>query len=203
MEELIYSDSMQYIIQYWYLVMFLIMLLEGPMITFTCAVIASSFWYFNIIIIIILWVFWDIAWDIIYYRIWRWSHNIKLINKFSENQVVQNLSKVIHKRPLLWMIISKFTPHAQPICLTFIWFSKFSFKDFVFYSSILSLPSSIFFWTMWYFFWYSLYEYYKETENFLIVILLIVLILWITVLIYKLVSWSLVKRVVEEVEKEE
>lgn len=133
---------------WWYIIMFLLMVIEWPIITFMWAFLASI-WVFNIYFVTILWWLADITGDIIFYISWRfwidlfnkifWKKENKNISNSNNIKFFQKLDEMIKKSLFKSLVIAKFTPYLQPILLTYLWKTKVDLKKYIFYSMILSV----------------------------------------------------------------
>lgn len=150
MKEIIQSDIFQFLIHHWYTFIFLLAVLEWPIIGFFWAIWAIL-GYFDIRIIIILSLLWDLIWDSIYYFIWRFSHKVN-IKKDNDEWFIKKIGELTKNHPIKAMILVKFTPYMQPPWLIFVWFSKMDLKKFLTLSFALSIPNTLIFVIWGYFF---------------------------------------------------
>ncbi|MCT4616848.1 MAG: VTT domain-containing protein [Candidatus Gracilibacteria bacterium] len=145
MQEIIDPQTLKLILKHGYLVMFGLMVLEGPIITFIGALIAATTGAFNIVIVIILGILGDIVGDGIYYTIGKTGNIKSFEKKKKQSKMLMALEKFIHVHPFKSLVLIKYTPYMQPPGLMFVGFSKFPLKKYITYSSLLSLPGSIIF----------------------------------------------------------
>lgn len=195
MEEILNSQNYELILKHWYLVMFWLMVLEGPIITFMGALIAATTWVFDIFIVIMLWILWDIAWDWIYYLIWKTWNITSFQKKKRKSKMLCALEKFIHIHPFKSMVLIKYTPYMQPPGLMFVGFSKFPLKKYLIYSSLLSLPWSAIFWLVWFYSWESIIRILPFLESPWLIIPWIILIISLVVFLFKKMQTCIINRV--------
>src|SRR5512140_1915224 len=75
-----FSGAFQWIIAHGYLLMFVIMVVEGPVIT-AAAAFASALGYFNLYLVFLLSILGNLVPDVIYYAIGYWGRK-RLVNKY-------------------------------------------------------------------------------------------------------------------------
>lgn len=131
-----------------YVLIFLIMVIEGPIIT-TAAAFAASLGYFNIFIIFLLSLLGDLTGDGIHYiigRVGRVTFVERLALKLGlKKRDLRKLENTMHKHFGKSMIIIKFIPIFTNIGLLLTGALKVPPKKFVWYSFIITLPRTIFF----------------------------------------------------------
>lgn len=203
MEEILNSQNYELILKHWYLLMFWLMVLEGPIITFMGALIAATTGAFSIVIVIILWILGDIIWDWVYYTIWK-TGNIKAFEKKKNgSKMLLALEKFIHIHPFKSMVLIKYTPYMQPPGLMFVGFSKFPIKKYLLYSTLLSLPGSLIFWLSWFFAWDTVMKLLPILESPYIIVPTVIVIIWLVILGFKKMQSFIIKHVnlEEEIKK--
>lgn len=130
----------------WYALMFILMVVEWPLITLAAAVLASM-GFFNIFIVAILGWLGDMIGDFLFFSIGRfWLKNFSKKTKIdtdSEKSFVSKLDTIIDKNLLLAIFIVKFIPYAPPIGFPYIGRSKIPFMKFFRNSMISCLPIPI------------------------------------------------------------
>ena len=173
-------------ILYAYLIIFLIMILEGPLITMSAA-FAASLGYTNIWIIFLLSFFADLVGDSLDYIIGYYGGR-KVIKKYNHIFKIkkETLDKIeLHFKKHLGktLLIVKMTPLAVP-GLILAGVGKVPLRKYIKWCSIIILPRAIFFTGVGYFFGIlinPIFKYYKITE-FLIfsLVLLLFFVYWLT-----------------------
>lgn len=184
MNDIINSDIFKFLIEHGYLIMFWFAILEGPIIGFFWAVWAIL-GFFDIRIVFIISLMWDLIWDSIYYLIWRFWSKIRKEKMWKNKWFLHKIWKLINNHPIKSLILVKFTPYMQPPGLIFLGYKKMNFKKFIIWSFILSLPNSVIFVLWWYFFTNKTIKLLELIDIYWLPYLIIPIILIILILVYK------------------
>ena len=181
-----------------YFIIFLLMVIEGPIVTSAAAFLASL-GFFNIFIIFILSLLGDLVGDCLHYTIGRYGGH-KLIKKYHKkfsvtkkdlNKTEHNLNKHFGKT----MFVIKFTPLFTTPGLILMGSLKIPLKKFIIYSLLITLPRTIFFILTGYYFGIAfdkIMNYYK-IGGYIIVIFVIFVI--ISYLIFKKISSKIAQNI--------
>jgi membrane-associated protein len=137
-----------------YFLIFLVMVVEGPMIT-TAAAFAASLGYFNIYIIFLLSLLGDLVGDFLHYWIGR-SVRRSFIEKYGHRvglgkRAIAKLELRMKQHLGKTMLIVKMTPIAS-IGLLLAGALKAPFRRFLLFSFLITLPRTVFFVSLGYFF---------------------------------------------------
>jgi membrane protein DedA with SNARE-associated domain len=126
-----------------YLLMFGLMIIEWPIVTFAGAFLASL-GVFDIWIVFFLGWIGDILGDLLFYSIGRYGLNIftkkTAIDTPKEKSFIQKLDRLIHTNLALALLIIKFTPYAPPIGLTYIGKIKVDMRKYFSASLLVCIP---------------------------------------------------------------
>ncbi len=177
-----FSSASTFVQSSGYLIIFIAMVIEGPIIT-TAAAFASSIGYLNIYIIIILSLLGDITGDIIYYYL---GHSLR--GTFVENYIrkhnikkttIKKLEGKIHNNLWKSMVLIKATPPLSTIGLLLIGASRIRFSRYILASIITTLPLTIFYITIGYYFGFAVKQIldYLEMGEYAIFFAIITLII--------------------------
>lgn len=173
--------------------MFVLMIIEGPVITFTWAFLAS-FGIFNIWIVLLLGWMWDIFWDALFYgigRFWLWIFKKKTaIDTPKEVSAIGKLDHIIHTNLSLAILIVKFTPYLPPIGLTYMGRIRVNFEKYFLYSTLLCVPIPLVTALVWFHIGYlnELFKRYSGTTLLLYVswsVAIILIALWTVLFLRK------------------
>ena len=131
---------------YSYPIIFLLLLVEGPLVAYVAA-LSSSLGYFNLLYIAILAILGNIIGDIIYYLIGRASSNFhKPLKWFKvKEETIQHTKNILHGHTGKAMLLIKLTPPLVLPGLIIAGATHVPFKKFLLYSSLVSIPYSLFF----------------------------------------------------------
>ncbi|MBI3623205.1 VTT domain-containing protein [Candidatus Pacearchaeota archaeon] len=168
-----------------YIIIFLIMIIEGPIITMSAAFAASS-GYLNVWLILFLSFFADVVGDSLDYLIGyygrkklvkRYNHIFK-IRKIALKKIERHFKNHLGKT----LFILKMTPLALP-GLILAGASKVPLKKYIKWCIIIIIPRAIFFTFIGYSFGIlinSVLKFYKITEYFILALVIVVLgIYWV------------------------
>jgi membrane protein DedA with SNARE-associated domain len=126
-----------------YILMFGLMILEWPFVTFAGAFLASL-WIFDIWIVFLLGWLGDILGDLLFYSIGKYGIHIfqkkTTIDTAKEKSFIHRLDTLIHTNLALAIMIIKFTPYAPPIGLTYIGKIGVSLRRYISTSILLCIP---------------------------------------------------------------
>ncbi len=152
-----------------YFIIFIIMLLEGAIITYVAS-FASSLGIFNIYLILIISILGSVIADLIYYSIGRFLKNsfleekiIKLIKQDKKKEIKEFLKNNLGKT----ILIIKLVPILPIPGFIIIGNSKSPFKKVILYSVVISLFYSLLFVSLGFFSglaFNSIYKYIKYSE---------------------------------------
>ncbi len=169
------------LLQYKYIIMFFLMLLEWPILAFLCAFLAAK-WYFNFGIVYMLSLLWDIIPDTIWYWIGRLGRSIgrkqieiiekkrniisktllhlfvpiynaisKKINKLEEKAVFWRIHDHANKRFFLSLFVIKVTPPLSVPGHFSFGFLKIPFFKFLLQTTLITFFFESIFLNLWYF----------------------------------------------------
>lgn len=180
-----FSAAFTWVITHGYFLMFIAMLIEGPIVT-AAAAFASAFGYFDIWIVFFLSVLGDIVADIIYYVIGYYSR-IAVIEKFGHHfgltkQRMEKIENTLNKYPVRTIIALKLTPVLPTPGLMIVGTTRLKLKKFIAICTAIILPKVIFFMAVGYYFGaaydYILKRFEKGGIILVAVVFAIILIYW-------------------------
>jgi membrane protein DedA with SNARE-associated domain len=177
-----------------YLLIFIAMVIEGPMVT-SAAAFAASLGYLNIFIVFFISLLGDLIGDGVYYYFGRVLRK-RVIDKYIESHgikksQIKKLDKKIHNNLWKSMMIIKMTPPLSTPGLLLVGASKVPVKRYIFTSLIATLPLTIFYTCIGYYFGFAVknvLDYLKMGQYALFFIIIAVVVLFFLYrLIYKIV----------------
>ncbi len=185
-----------------YLFIFLIMVFEGPIIT-TATAFAASLGYFNITIIFMLSLFGDLTGDGIFYMLGRTLRvsSIEILSRHLgiKNKDIKKLERLMNKHFSKAIFLIKLVPAMAVPGLMLSGATKVSPKKFAFYSFMITLPRTIFFVGLGYYFGVlidTVLRYFKLGEHILSVS---VIVMFIVYLAYRKMSSSITRKVERQI----
>jgi|SRR3989344_880595 len=150
-----FSAMVQWVLGHGYWIIFLAMLIEGPIVT-AAAGFASALGYFNPFAIFGLSLAGDLVADIIYYAIGYWGR-INLIERFGHRfglttERMKHMEHLMHTHPIKTLLALKLTPIIPTPGLMLVGATKMDLRKFTIFSLLITLPKSIVFMIIGYFF---------------------------------------------------
>ncbi|MBP9779408.1 VTT domain-containing protein [Candidatus Gracilibacteria bacterium] len=126
-----------------YVLMLILMTIEGPLVTLAAAFLASL-GMFDIRIVFLLGWCGDIFGDLIFYTIGRYGLNLfskkTRVDTVKKETFITRLDTLIHENLALAILIIKFTPYAPPIGLAYIGKIGVNFRKYLFTSLFVCAP---------------------------------------------------------------
>jgi membrane protein DedA with SNARE-associated domain len=149
------TDTLAWIIAGGYAVIFIGMVVEGPMVT-TAAAFAASLGYFNIFIVMAFAAAADLIADTALYLFGRASRTSAIEKHgrkvgFSQERL-DHLEKLLHAHPRKTILLLKMLPGAAVVGLPLVGAARVPLKMFIVTSLSFIIPSTILFGTMGYYF---------------------------------------------------
>jgi membrane protein DedA with SNARE-associated domain len=192
-----FSQMLSFVQFHGYFLIFLIMIIEGPIIT-TAAAFAASLGYFNVWIILLLSFLGDAVGDVLAYTIGYFSRK-RLVEKYGHFFGIKGnvLAKVdSHFRNHLGktMFLIKMSSVLSVPGLMMAGASKVPLKKYVFWSAIIILPRAVFFVILGYSFGAfagSVLHYYNNAGYYLIALVVAVILIYLAgkKIADKIVKW--------------
>lgn len=150
-----FSAAFGWVIAHGYPLMFLAMLVEGPVVT-AAASFAAAFGYFNIFIVFILSILGDVTADLIYYTV-GYCGRIMVVRKFGRRfglteERMKKIEALLNTHPIKTLVALKLTPILPTPGLMIAGTSHIPLKKFITICSIVILPKTILFVVLGYYF---------------------------------------------------
>jgi membrane protein DedA with SNARE-associated domain len=167
--------AVQWVIQNGYLLMFVVMLVEGPVITAAGAFVAAL-GFFNIWVVLVLSILGNFIPDLLYYALGRWGRETfmdKYGHYFGLNKdKIKRIEGMIDKHSLRSLVIIKLIPLLATPGLIVAGLTKMNFRKYVRWSLIITVPTSLFYLIIGYYFGaaYDTIARYLRIGGFLILI---------------------------------
>jgi len=150
-----FSNALDWIIRHGYFLMFVIMLIEGPVIT-AAAAFAVALGYFDGWLVFLLSIFGNLIPDVIYYAAGRWGRE-KFVGRYMRyfgltQERIDYLEKLSEQHVGKAMTLIKLVPLIATPGLIIAGAARMPLKKYVFWSIVLTIPSSLFFYILGYYF---------------------------------------------------
>lgn len=183
-----FSVMAHWVISQGYWIIFLAMLIEGPIVT-AAAAFAVALGYFNLFAIFGLSLAGDLVADVIYYAIGYWGR-ITLVERFGHyfgltHERIMRMESLMRDHAIKTLIALKLTPVLPTPGLMIVGATKMDLKKFATISILITLPKSIVFMIIGYYFGqeYDKYSAYVKSSGYVILAIAVVVIianyLWI------------------------
>ena len=160
-----FQGTVQWVLQHGYPLLFIVMLIEGPVIT-AAAAFAAALHYMNIWVVLLLSILANFIPDIIYYAIGYWGRE-KFLDKYGhyigitpERIAATEKLAEQHSGKSLFMI--KMVPLLATPGLILVGATKMDIKKYAFWSIVIIVPSSLLYLIIGYYFGaaYNTIEHY-------------------------------------------
>ena len=190
-----FQPSLAFLQSSGYLVIFILMIVEGPLITYFAA-FAASLGIFNIYIIFWLSLIGNFLSDLIFFSIGKFGNRIFLYKYLSrpKHKFLVRLKYHLEENTLRALSIMKIIlPLAAP-GIVILGTSKVSFRKFALLALIMGIPFSLFFTIIGFYSgvaFNSLFEYFKLGEVAILIFLLFFILIWF---LYKKLSNPLARK---------
>jgi membrane protein DedA with SNARE-associated domain len=176
-----FATITQWILQQGYTVMFILMLIEGPVVT-AAGAFAAAFSYFHLWIVFLLSIIANIIPDIIFYAMGYWGrHNF--IDKYGHyfgvtKERVAMAEKLARNHTGKSLFAIKMIPFIAAPGLIVVGASKMDIRKFAFWSLAITVPSSLLYLLIGYYFGaaYGTINHYLHLGYYLITAVVIILI---------------------------
>jgi len=150
-----FSGALAWVTSAGYLVMFVAMVIEGPVIT-SAAAFAAALGYFNIFIVFLLSVAGDLVGDYIYYGIGYFGR-VQLVETYGHNvglteQRLKHMERLIKKHPKKTLAAIKLAPLLPAPGLMMIGATRMSMRRYTWLTLIVALPKTLLFMALGYYF---------------------------------------------------
>lgn len=192
-----FQQVFQFVIAHGYVLIFLIMCLEGPTVT-AAATFAVTLGFFNPFIIFALSILGDVIPDAIYYGIGRWK-GLGFVKKFGHKfgitpARIERLEKTISEHGGKTVAVLKYTPILATPGLMLVGAARMNWWKYLWYVFIVTLQKTLTFMALGYFFGqaYNIGKYIKYGA---LVPFFIIIIYFVFMLTYKKLSTHIVDKI--------
>jgi len=176
-----FQQTLMWVIAHGYLIIFLVMCAEGP-VTTAAAGFAAALGYFNPWIILVISILGDLIPDSIYYAIGYFGRGPiveKAARYFGLTQArVDRIEAKLREHYGKTMVALKLTPVVPTFGFMLVGYLRLSFIKFTKYSASVTIPKSIIFLILGYFFGrlYNINQYLHYAEIFFPIVVILILV---------------------------
>ena len=194
-----FSGAVQWTSDHGYWIILIAMVIEGPIIASAAAFAAVS-GYFNLFYIFILSLLGDAIGDTIYYAMGYWGR-MKLVERFGHKfglskERLEKIDKLLNNHPVKTLLALKLNPITPAPGLMLVGSTKMPLRKFIATSLSITLPKSIFFIAMGYYFG-NLYDLIAYYGNYGFAVIFIIILAVVAFRVYKKISC----RIADKIEK--
>lgn len=176
-----FQGTVQWILQHGYTLLFIIMLVEGPVVT-AAAAFAAALHYLNIWAVLLLSILANFIPDLVYYAIGYWGRE-NFINKFGHYfgitpERIARTEKLAEQHSVKSLFIIKMVPFLATPGLILVGATKMDIRKYGFWSLIIIIPSSAFYLILGYYFGaaYATIDHYLHIGSYIIGAALVIII---------------------------
>lgn len=177
-----FDEALRLVISYGYLFIFLMMIIEGPIITIVSS-FAAALGFLNIYVILILAFVGNLLPDLVYYILGYWGRT-SFIEKHRhffgfKKEYLEKIEEIFKKNVVKSLLIVKIIPFFALPGLITAGAMKISFSKYFKWISLIIFGNSLFYLILGYFFGatYRTFEKYFYAKFYLILLLIIILII--------------------------
>jgi membrane protein DedA with SNARE-associated domain len=170
----------QWLLQNGYSLMFVLMLIEGPVVT-AAGAFAAAFSYFHLWIVFVLSIAANIIPDAVYYAMGYWGRH-KFIDHYGHYfgltpARMVAAEKLAKKHTVKSLFAIKMIPFLATPGLIIVGASKMDIRKYIFWSLVITVPSSLVYLLIGYYFGaaYSTIDHYLHLGWYLIAVIVVVL----------------------------
>jgi membrane protein DedA with SNARE-associated domain len=160
-----FQGTVQWVLQHGYPLLFIVMLIEGPVIT-AAAAFAAALHYMNIWVVLALSILANFIPDLVYYAIGYWGRE-RFLNKYGHYlgitpERIASTEKLAEKHSGKSLFMIKMVPLLATPGLILVGATKMDIKKYAFWSIVIIIPSSLLYLIIGYYFGaaYNTIEHY-------------------------------------------
>lgn len=150
-----FQAAFSWVIAHGYFLMFVAMLIEGPIVT-AAAAFAVAFGYFDIWIVFILAILGDVVADVVYYAIGYFSR-ITVVERFGHRfglttERMKKIENLLNGHPVKTLVVLKLMPVLPTPGLMIVGATRMRLKKFITICVAFIIPKAVFFMAVGYYF---------------------------------------------------
>ena len=179
-----FGNALSYVIAGGYIIMFVGMIFEGPVIT-AAAAFAAALGYFNIFYVLLLAILGDLVADVAYYCIGYFGR-IAVVEKYGHRfglstARMEHLERLLHRHPGKTLLVLKLIPGIATPGLMMVGATHMKPRRFASICTAIILPKVLLFMTLGYYFG-SMYDaiskYVDNAEYFIVFAIIAILVIY-------------------------
>jgi membrane protein DedA with SNARE-associated domain len=176
-----FQGTVQWVLQHGYPLLFIVMLIEGPVVT-AAAAFAAALHYMNIWVVLALSILANFIPDLVYYTIGYWGRE-KFLNKYGHYlgitpERIASTEKLAEKHSGKSLFMIKMVPLLATPGLILVGATKMDIKKYAFWSIVIIIPSSLLYLIIGYYFGtaYNTIEHYLNIGIYVAIVAAVIVI---------------------------
>jgi membrane protein DedA with SNARE-associated domain len=160
-----FQGTVQWVLQHGYSLLFIVMLIEGPVVT-AAAAFAAALHYMNVWIVLLLSILANFIPDLVYYAIGYWGRE-RFLDKYGHYfgitpERIASTGKLAEQHSGKSLFMIKMVPFLATPGLILVGATKMDIKKYAFWSIVIVIPSSLLYLVIGYYFGaaYNTIEHY-------------------------------------------
>jgi membrane protein DedA with SNARE-associated domain len=181
-----FQSTVQWVLQHGYPLLFIVMLIEGPVVTAAGAFVAALH-YMNVWVVLVLSVLANLIPDLVYYAIGYWGRET-FINKYGHYigitpERIASVKKLAEQHSGKSLFMIKMLPLLPTPGLILVGATRMDIKKYAFWSLVITIPSSLFYLIIGYYFGaaYTTIQHYLDLGGYVVIaaIVVVIVIIWL------------------------
>jgi membrane protein DedA with SNARE-associated domain len=150
-----FQETAQWVFQHGYSLLFIVMLIEGPVVT-AAAAFAAALHYMNIWVVLALSIFANLIPDLIYYAMGYWGRE-QFLDKYGHYfgitpERIATIEKLAEEHPGKSMFTIKMVPFLATPGLIIVGAMRMNIKKYAWWCAIIIVPTSVLYLLLGYYF---------------------------------------------------
>jgi membrane protein DedA with SNARE-associated domain len=177
-----FQGTVEWILHHGYPLLFIIMLIEGPVVT-AAGAFAAALHYFNIWVVLLLSILANLIPDLIYYALGYWGRE-KFLNKYGHyigitKERIAATEKLAKKHSGKSLFAIKTIPFLATPGLIIVGATKMDLKKYAFWCAAITIPTSAIYLILGYYFGaaYATIDHYLHIGGYVIAAALVVILI--------------------------
>jgi membrane protein DedA with SNARE-associated domain len=177
-----FQATVQWVLQHGYPLLFLVMLIEGPVIT-AAGAFAAALHYMNVWIVLLISILANLIPDLVYYAIGYWGRE-SFISKYGHYigvtpERIANTEKLAEAHSGKSLFIIKMVPLLATPGLILVGATKMDIKKYAFWSLVITIPTSLLYLIIGYYFGaaYNTIDHYLNLGIYVVIAAIAIVVL--------------------------
>jgi len=176
-----FQGTVQWVLQHGYPLLFLVMLIEGPVVT-AAAAFAAALHYMNVWVVLLISILANLIPDLIYYAIGYWGRE-KVINTYGHyfgitKERIATMERLAETHSGKSLFTIKMVPFLATPGLIIVGATRMDIKKYAFWCAVIIIPTSLLYLIIGYYFGaaYNTIDRYLNAGGYVIAVALVIVI---------------------------